>query len=103
MYLGKAFRDLATAIEFLHRGFYSDLPGFLKTDLPGLVHRDIKPENILLRDNPRRDFSVTRGLPFPDLVLSDFGHATVEEFNYTPAGTYLWRAPVSKNLILRDV
>ena len=95
VYLGKVFRDLARAVEFLHRGFYSNIPGFAKTHLPGLVHRDIKPENVLLRDNPQRAFSVTRGLPFPDMVLSDFGHSTLEEFTYTPAGTYLWRAPVS--------
>ncbi|KAF2429152.1 hypothetical protein EJ08DRAFT_650580 [Tothia fuscella] len=37
----------------------------------GIVHRDIKPANVLLKWHDRCD----KDTPYPEIVLSDFGHA----------------------------
>lgn len=83
-FVRKTFLQLASVLEFLHRGYYT-------RDAyhgPGVVHRDLKPENILLRQASSSDES---GLP--DLVLGDFGSASFEYSTYTPCGTDYWKGP----------
>ena len=97
LFIWKIFHQAASALEFLHRGFYNKSP----TTNPGLVHRDIKPENILLRAtstpiDPSTSSTMTHTnnlIPYPDIVIADFGHAVLEEFTYTPSGTNLFRGP----------
>lgn len=90
-----AFAQLAGAVEFLHRGFYLPpsssrrqrlLPTSPHSD-PGILHRDIKPENILVRISSKG----RRALP--DVVLTDFGHASFNQFTYDACGTYAYNAP----------
>ncbi|KAL9097352.1 MAG: hypothetical protein Q9163_006366, partial [Psora crenata] len=124
-FIWKAYLQLASALEYLHRGFYTTQTADQRRSqhqhqhqhqhrlppIPGLVHRDIKPENILLRAPAGSSFTTTATVAqqqehpffatgattttttFPDLILADFGHATTEEFTYTPCGTDIWRAP----------
>ena len=94
LFVWKVFHQLASALEYLHRGFYDKR----SNANPGLVHRDIKPENILLRAAPL-PFSHLSALnnsgliPFPEIVVSDFGHATFTEFTYEPCGTNIFHGP----------
>lgn len=83
LFIWKAFTQLASALEYLHRGFdrHCEDP-----DRPGICHRDIKPENIFLR-------LPTTGTGYPDLVLADFGCATFEFATYDRRGTFAWQGP----------
>ena len=83
LFIWKTFSQLASALEFLHRGFDRHCKD---SNRHGIVHRDIKPENIFLR-------SSTNGRAYPDLVLADFGCATLEFATYDRKGTYLWQGP----------
>ena len=95
LFIWKVFHQAASVLEFLHQGFYDKK----LTTNPGLVHRDIKPENILLRatstpTNPSSSSTAINNLiPLPDIVISDFGHAVLEEFTYSEAGTSIFRGP----------
>lgn len=82
LFIWQAYQQLASALEFLHRGFD---PRCSDPDRRGVCHRDIKPSNIFLRPTPDSDY--------PDVVLADFGHATLAFATYDPAGTSLWQAP----------
>lgn len=81
-FIFQAYQQLASALEFLHRGFD---PRRSDPDRRGICHRDIKPSNIFLR--------FTRDSAYPDVVLADFGHATLDFATYDPAGTALWQGP----------
>ncbi|KAL9127628.1 MAG: hypothetical protein Q9217_003540 [Psora testacea] len=107
LFIWKTYLQLASALEYLHRGFYVKSEDRHnqhqhQQQQSGLVHRDIKPENILLRASPQAishnangNMSTTQThlSTLPDLILADFGHATRQEFTYTPCGTDIWRAP----------
>lgn len=82
LFIWQAYQQLTSALEFLHRGFD---PRCDDPDRRGVCHRDIKPSNIFLRLIP--------GCAYPDLVLADFGHATLNFATYDPAGTTFWQAP----------
>ena len=91
LFIWQVFYDLASALEYLHRGFYDKRPNAN----PGVVHRDIKPGNILLRHAKfsSSDISTSHLIPFPEVVVSDFGHATFTEFTYDPCGTNIFHGP----------
>jgi serine/threonine protein kinase len=83
LFIWKVFTQLASALEFLHRGFdrhYGD------PKRQGVVHRDIKPENIFLRLSANER-------SYPDVLLADFGCATFEFATYDRKGTYAWQGP----------
>ena len=81
-FIWQAYRQLASALEFLHQGFD---PRCSNPDRRGICHRDIKPSNIFLR--------FVSGSEYPEVVLADFGHATLEFATYDPAGTTYWQPP----------
>ena len=82
LFIWQAYQQLASALEFLHRGFD---PRCSDPDRRGICHRDIKPSNVFLR--------LTPGCEYPDVVLADFGHATLDFATYDPAGTFLFQPP----------
>ena len=81
-FIWHVYKQLLSALEFLHRGFDPRRPD---RERKGICHRDLKPSNIFLRPNP--DFI------YPDVVLADFGHATLNFATYDPAGTTFWQPP----------
>jgi len=81
LFIWKAFIQLASALESLHRGFHR-----AEKIRTGIVHRDIKPENIFLRLSANEK-------AYPDVVLADFGCATFEFATYERKGTYCWQGP----------
>lgn len=81
-FIWQTYQKLASALEFLHRGFDPRCPD---PERRGICHRDIKPSNIFLRLNPNSEY--------PDVVLGDFGHATLDFATYDPAGTAFWQPP----------
>ena len=81
-FIWQTYQRLASALEFLHRGFDPRCPDPTRR---GICHRDIKPSNVFLRLRP--DFE------YPDVVLADFGHATLDFATYDPAGTTVWQPP----------
>lgn len=82
-FVWKVFSQLLSALEHLHRGF--DLR--LASNHTGIVHRDVKPENIFIRR------SSTCDLKYPDIVLADFGTASLDFATYEPAGTTFFQPP----------
>ncbi len=82
LFIWQAYQQLASALEFLHRGFD---PRCSDPDRRGICHRDVKPSNVFLRLVP--------GCEYPDVVLADFGHATLDFATYDPAGTFLFQPP----------
>lgn len=84
LFILQAYQQLASALEFLHRGFS---PRCSDPDRRGICHRDIKPSNVFLRLTPGLEYS------YPDVVLGDFGHATLDFATYDPAGTMFWQPP----------
>ena len=69
--------QMAEALALLHHGYrhhalnpYIPPPGWMR-----IIHRDIKPDNLFLRK------PITRGAPYPDIVLGDFGFATTKPFS----------------------
>ena len=83
-FLWQVYHQLASALEYLHRGFD------IRRNDPqrrGVCHRDIKPSNVFLRPG------TTPGSSYPDAVLADFGHATLNFATYDPAGTTIWQPP----------
>ena len=81
-FIWHVYKQLLSALAFLHRGFDPRCPD---RERKGICHRDLKPSNIFLRPNPA---SV-----YPDIVLADFGHATLNFATYDPAGTTFWQPP----------
>lgn len=78
-FIWKVFFQLLSALEYLHRGFEQ------RTN-HGIVHRDVKPENVFVR---RSQYS----LEYPDVVLADFGSASLDFATHEPAGTFFWQPP----------
>lgn len=78
-FIWKVFSQLISALEYLHKGFEHG-----KND--GVVHRDVKPENIFVR-------SSHNGTEYPDVVLADFGLASLKFATHEPAGTFFWQPP----------
>lgn len=87
-FLWQCLVQLADAIAFLHYGYnrFANNPNTPPRSWKRVIHRDIKPENVFLR----RD--MTGRNPVPDIVLGDFGLATLEAESYG-AGTKEWMAP----------
>ena len=83
-FIWQVYQQMASALAFLHQGFD---PRRSDRERRGVCHRDIKPSNIFLRP------STIPNSPYPDCVLADFGHATLDFATYDPAGTALWQAP----------
>ena len=87
-FMWDCFIQLAEAVAFLHYGYRS----FAKDpDTPPrgwcrVTHRDIKPHNVFLR------YELTSKHPVPDIVLGDFGLATLKYESYD-AGTREWMPP----------
>lgn len=81
LFIWHTFLGIGGALDFLHRGFD---PRF--DDRVGIVHRDVKPENIFLR-------LPTNSADYPDVVLADFGMASLEFATYGSAGTDVWQPP----------
>ncbi|KAG8532201.1 uncharacterized protein KY384_003842 [Bacidia gigantensis] len=97
LFIWKVYRQLLCALEYLHYGFNrranfgkDKRSSWSSLDLtrPGVVHRDIKPENILVRLPQGRGNDT-----LPDVVLTDFGHATLQQFTYDACGTPACSAP----------
>ncbi len=94
------FKQLAGALTYLQYGIHrtaSALPSLdnAPKDWVGVIHRDIKPANIFLRS--RKNGS---NVPFPDVVLGDFGRA-IRENESDPiflrrSGDTRWAAPETK-------
>ena len=82
-FIWHVYKQLLCALDFLHRGF--DPRRRSDRDRKGICHRDIKPSNVFLRPNPAS--------LYPDVVLADFGHATLHFATYDPAGTTFWQPP----------
>ena len=87
-FLWHCFIQLAEALAFLHFGIRSwakdpDLPprGWAR-----VVHRDIKPANVFIRRK------MTTSHPIPEIVLGDFGLATLM-FETYGSGTTEWCGP----------
>ncbi len=78
-FIWKVFHQLMSALEYLHRGFDQRTNN-------GIVHRDVKPENVFVR---RSQYS----MEYPDVVLADFGSASLDFATHEPAGTYFWQPP----------
>ena len=83
-FIWHVYKQLLSALDFLHRGFDPRCPD---PGRRGVCHRDVKPSNVFLRPNPNPDAI------YPDVVLADFGHATLDFATYDPAGTTLWQPP----------
>ena len=81
-FIWHVYKQLLSALDFLHRGFDPRRPD---RDRKGICHRDIKPSNVFLRPNADSIY--------PDVVLADFGHATLDFATYDPAGTTFWQPP----------
>lgn len=79
------FIQLADALAFLHYGISRRDP-YPPSGWQRVIHRDIKPENIFLRRPIEHKHQV------PDVVLGDFGLATLQEVS-EGCGTDVWVAP----------
>ena len=88
-FLWECFVQLADAVAFLHYGYniFSNTPDIPPRGWKRVVHRDIKPENVFLR----RKFTSNKVVP--QLVLGDFGLATLDERTKDGCGTYAWIGP----------
>ncbi len=87
-FLWQCFTQLAEAIAFLHWGYNrrAKNPDEPPRTWCRIIHRDIKPENVFLR------YKLTSKYPDPELVLADFGLATVNAETYD-CGTWEWQGP----------
>ncbi len=78
-FIWKVFFQLLSALEYLHRGFEQRTKN-------GIVHRDVKPENVFVRRSQHSK-------EYPDIVLADFGLASLDFATHEPAGTFFWQPP----------
>ena len=73
--LWHVFMSVAAALAYMHYGLRS---GSRTVSRPhtefSVIHRDVKPDNIFLKERRTADN------PFPDVVLGDFGCATLSEY-----------------------
>jgi hypothetical protein len=90
MFVLHVFVQLSEALAFIHHGLrYLGNDQYVKDpDQRALIHSDLKPDNILLR---YPNFSSACDLP--DIVLCDFGLATLATTPHSAAGTPGWYAP----------
>ncbi|CAD6578706.1 MAG: G2-specific serine/threonine protein kinase [Alectoria sarmentosa] len=87
-FIWQCFTQLADAIAFLHYGYngFAKNPNTPPRNWQRIVHRDIKPANVFLRHK------LTSRDPIPQIVLGDFGLATLEAETYG-SGTDEWVGP----------
>lgn len=90
-FIWRVFIQLADALAFLHYGstcFAKDAKAAKAAprDWMRIIHRDIKPANVFLR------YKVTSRNSTPEVVLGDFGLATLNEKTYG-GGTDEWIGP----------
>ena len=87
-FLWHVFRQMAEALAYLHHGYILNAPrgSWPPSRWQRVVHRDIKPDNIFLR-KPR-----TLEDPYPDVVLGDFGFATLDPQTQS-GGSILFQPP----------
>lgn len=87
-FLWQCFVQLADAIAFLHYGYnrFAKNPDTPPRNWRRIVHCDIKPANVFLRRK------LTKNNPVPDIVLGDFGLATLTLETYG-GGTDEWIGP----------
>ena len=80
-FLWHVFTQLAEALAYLHEGYTRYERSWPPDGWRRVVHCDIKPDNVLLR-KPR-----TSEQPYPDVVLADFGYATLGKEHAQPGHT----------------
>ena len=87
-FIWDCFTQLAEAAAFLHFGYsrYEKDPNTRPKGWCRVIHRDIKPDNVFLRHK------LTNSNPVPEIVLGDFGLATLVADSYG-AGTDEWLPP----------
>lgn len=79
------FVQLADILAYLHEGFDHKNPSRALRDWQPVIHCDIKPDNVFLCER-RRDCA------YPNVVLGDFGYATLKPGKYT-SGTGAYHSP----------
>ncbi|CAF9920989.1 G2-specific serine/threonine protein kinase [Imshaugia aleurites] len=87
-FIWQCFVQLADALAFLHYGYdrFAKYPDTPPRSWRRIVHRDIKPGNVFLRRK------LTSANPVPQIVLGDFGLATLDGLTYG-GGTDEWIGP----------
>ena len=87
-FIWHCFVQLAEALAFLHFGIrsWAKDPHLPPKGWARVVHRDIKPDNVFLR------YKLTDRYPVPDVVLGDFGLATLLSES-SGCGTTEWIGP----------
>ena len=85
-FIWSVFLQLADALAFLHYGISRRHPHSQPEGWRRVIHRDLKPANVFLRKK------LSSRHPDPDVVLGDFGLATLNEVTHG-CGTDLWWAP----------
>ncbi|KAL6720561.1 hypothetical protein ACLMJK_002485 [Lecanora helva] len=85
-FLWQVFIQLADALAYLHYGVSRKYGSSRPPGWRRIVHRDVKPGNVFLRRK------ITTLHSTPDVVLGDFGLATLDEVSYD-CGTYSWWGP----------
>ncbi|KAL9069757.1 MAG: hypothetical protein Q9161_005342 [Pseudevernia consocians] len=88
-FLWQCFIQLADALAFLHYGHnrFARHPNTPSRTWRRVIHRDLKPANVFLRHK------LTGKNPVPELVLGDFGLATLDQQSSDGSGTSEWMGP----------
>ncbi len=83
------FLQLADVLAYLHEGFDYRNPSSPPRDWQPVIHCDIKPDNIFLREHPRDN-------PYPNVVLGDFGLATLQSGKYSRGTSWYFSPELEK-------